>query len=103
MCCLPEKEELHQGENPIQTHRGNTNNNLVCILKVTEPFELVGMDLVGKLKSTGKGYVYICVMVDYFTKWLEVYPLRTKTAEEVSECVLDFFFLQIWCTQENPD
>ena len=65
---------------------------MVCILKVTEPFELVGMDLVGKLKSTGKGYVYICVMVDYFTKWLEVYPLKTKTAEEVSECVLDFFY-----------
>ena len=65
---------------------------MVCILKVTEPFELVGMDLVGKLKSTGKGYVYICVMVDYFTKWLEVYPLRTKTAEEVSACVLDLFY-----------
>lgn len=33
-----------------------------------EPFELVGMDL---LKSTvwEGGNQYICVMVDYFTKW----------------------------------
>ena len=59
---------------------------------MTEPFELVGMDLVGKLKSTEKSCVYICVMVDYFTKWVEVYPLKTKTAEEVAECVLDFFY-----------
>lgn len=53
--------------------------------KVSEPFELLGMDLVSKLKCSNNGYTYICVMVDYFTKWLEAYPLKT-------ECILDFFY-----------
>ena len=42
------------------------------------PFELVGMDLLGKLSVTTEGYSYICVMIDYLTKWAQAYPLRTK-------------------------
>ncbi|KAK7882280.1 hypothetical protein WMY93_028454 [Mugilogobius chulae] len=45
---------------------------------VSEPFELVGMDLVGKLTKMASGYQYICVMIDYFSKWPEAYPLRGK-------------------------
>ncbi|CAI5673972.1 unnamed protein product [Oreochromis niloticus] len=59
---------------------------------VTEPFELIGMDLVGKLTLTDGGNQYICVMVDYFTKWAEAYPLKNKTANEVTSCILDFFY-----------
>jgi len=60
--------------------------------QVTEPLELVGMDLVGKLTLTDGGNQYICVMVDYFTKWAEAYPLKSKTADEVTNCILDFFY-----------
>ncbi|KAI4817650.1 hypothetical protein KUCAC02_011033 [Chaenocephalus aceratus] len=52
-------------------------------IEVTEPLELVGMDLVGKLTVTDGGNQYICVMVDYFTKWAEAYPLKSKTADEI--------------------
>ena len=38
--------------------------------------ELVGMDL--KLTVTESGNQYICVMVDYLTKWAEAYPLKIK-------------------------
>ncbi|KAL2091246.1 hypothetical protein ACEWY4_013509 [Coilia grayii] len=59
---------------------------------ITEPLELVGMDLVGKLAKTAEGHEYICVMTDYFTKWTEAYPLKTKTAAEVTGCIIDFFY-----------
>ncbi|KAL1268443.1 hypothetical protein QQF64_033806 [Cirrhinus molitorella] len=59
---------------------------------VTEPLELVGMDLIGKLTPTESGHQYICVMVDYFTKWPEAYPLKSKRAAEVTECIVDFFY-----------
>lgn len=49
------------------------------------------MDLVGKLEKTKKGNQYICVMVDYFTKWAEAYAIKSKSAAEVTECILDFF------------
>ena len=52
--------------------------------QVTEPLELVGMDLVGKLTLTGGGNQYLCVMV--------AYPLKSKTAVEVTNCILDFFY-----------
>ena len=64
----------------------------VYFSQVTEPLELVGMDLVGKLMQTHGGNQYICVMVDYFTKWAEAYPLKSKTADEVTSCILDFFY-----------
>jgi hypothetical protein len=62
-----------------------------CFLQVTHPFELLGMDLIGKLRTTKSGYQYICVMVDYHTKWPQAYPLHSKTAEEVTECIVKFF------------
>ncbi|RXN37825.1 gag-pol fusion [Labeo rohita] len=61
-------------------------------IEITEPLELVGMDLVGKLTPTKQGNQYICVMIDYFTKWTEAYPLKSKSANEVSDCILDFFY-----------
>ena len=67
---------------------------MFCCLfpQVTEPLDLVGMDLVGKLTLTGGGNQYVCVMVDYFTKWTEAYPLKRKTAVEVTNCLFDFFY-----------
>lgn len=50
------------------------------------------MDLVGKLAPTRQGHQYICVMIDYFTKWTEAYPLKTKCAAEVTECIFNFFY-----------
>ncbi|XP_041843372.1 uncharacterized protein LOC121641350 [Melanotaenia boesemani] len=61
-------------------------------IKVTQPFELVGMDLIGKLKKTNHGNQYICVMIDYFTKWPQAYAIKTKCADEVTEQILKFVY-----------
>ncbi|TNC93563.1 MAG: putative integrase core domain protein, partial [Rhodocyclaceae bacterium] len=50
-------------------------------------FERVHIDLVGPLANS-KGYRYILVMVDAFTKWVEAIPLRDKSAETVAWAVL---------------
>lgn len=50
------------------------------------------MDLIGKMTTTTEGHSYICVMIDYFTKWAQAYPLRTKTAKEVTGCIMKFFY-----------
>lgn len=61
-------------------------------IEVTEPLELVGMDLIGKLTPTKSGHQYICVIIDYFTKWTEAYPLKTKEAAKVTQGIMDFFY-----------
>lgn len=43
----------------------------------------IGVDLCC-LPKTEDGYVAICVVVDYFSKWVEAKPIRTKTAAEVT-------------------
>ena len=64
---------------------------ILCCFQVSEPLELVGMDLM-RLTLTEDGNQYICVMVDYFTKWAEAYPLKSKAAVEVTKCILDFVY-----------
>ncbi|RXN14934.1 gag-pol fusion [Labeo rohita] len=56
------------------------------------PLELLGMDLVGKVTRTKKGNEYICVLVDYYTKWAEAYAIPNKSATVVSRCIINFFY-----------
>uniref|UniRef100_A0A3B3DF81 Gypsy retrotransposon integrase-like protein 1 n=1 Tax=Oryzias melastigma TaxID=30732 RepID=A0A3B3DF81_ORYME len=53
-------------------------------IKVKEPWEVLGMDLIGPLPETREGNKYILTMTDLFTKWVIAEPLKTKTAAEVS-------------------
>ena len=50
------------------------------------------MDLVGKLTKTQDGNMYMCVMVDYYTKWAEVYAIPNKSAQVVSQCIMKLFY-----------
>lgn len=57
-----------------------------------EPWETVSTDLVGPLPRSSKGFQWIIVFHDRFTKWSEIKALRTATANTVTnalkECVL---------------
>ncbi|CAK6978987.1 uncharacterized protein LOC125780607 [Scomber scombrus] len=59
-----------------------SSESLQCI-KVSAVWELVGIDLTGPLPKTKDGFEYILTATDYFYKWVEAFPLRTKTAAEV--------------------
>src|SRR5215204_4627835 len=50
-------------------------NNPLRPITVSEPFELIGVDLVGPLKITNSGNRYIIVMTEYLTKWVEAKPI----------------------------
>ncbi|XP_044132418.1 WD repeat and HMG-box DNA-binding protein 1 isoform X1 [Bufo gargarizans] len=51
--------------------------------KVSAAWELVGIDLTGPIPETVDGFQYILTATDYFSKWVEAFPLKTKTAAEV--------------------
>ena len=68
---------------------------ILCFLflfQVSQPFKLVGMDLIGKVVKTEAGNEYIAAMVDYFTECSEAYPLPSKTAADVAQCIIKFFY-----------
>ena len=51
-------------------------------IKTLAPFELMAMDLVSLPPS--HGYIGLLVMVDHFSKWLAVAPIRDKKAKTIS-------------------
>uniref|UniRef100_A0A3B1IDK1 Gypsy retrotransposon integrase-like protein 1 n=1 Tax=Astyanax mexicanus TaxID=7994 RepID=A0A3B1IDK1_ASTMX len=57
---------------------------LQCI-KVSAVWELVGIDLTGPFPKTADGFQYILTITDYFSKWVEAFPLRSKLACEVGK------------------
>jgi hypothetical protein len=48
------------------------------------PFRGWGMDMIGKINSpSSKGHQYILAIIDYFTKWVEVIPMKSVTSKDV--------------------
>ncbi len=62
-------------------------NNLLKPITVKEPFELIGIDLIGPLRITSSGNKYIIVMTEYLTKWVEAKAIPDKKASTVAEFV----------------
>ena len=55
---------------------------------VENPWTLVATDLMGPLPRSKKGYSFILVFQDLFTKWVECIPLRKASGEAIIEAFL---------------
>jgi hypothetical protein len=53
------------------------------------PFERVALDWSGPCGLTRRGKVYLLVMQDCFTKWIEVVAIPNKTARVVAAAFTD--------------
>lgn len=54
------------------------------VSKVDRPMERVAMDILGPFPETPHGSKYIPVVGDYFTRWMEGYPLKNMEASSVA-------------------
>jgi hypothetical protein len=64
----------------------------MMIIKPIRPNQLVTTDLAGPFIRSTKGNKYFMVMMDHFTKYLQIYPLRNITAESVAKKIV-----KSWC------
>ena len=70
-------------------------NNITCLEKAkqtlnpvpvpTAIWQQIGIDLMGPLPESPEGHLYVMTAVDYFSKWVEMFPLKSKTAIEIGE------------------
>ena len=60
-------------------------------LRPTKPFELITTDILGPLPITKNNNKYVLVVVDHFTKWLEVFPMNNQTALTVANNLITVF------------
>jgi transposase InsO family protein len=57
-----------------------------------EPMQRICIDTVGELPATNPhGFKHILVIIDGFTRWVELYPMVSTGMEEAAEHLLNFF------------
>ena len=62
------------------------------LYQVGAPMERVAVDIVGPLPTTAAGNRFLCVAMDYFTKWPEAYALPNHEATTVAEVLVEQLF-----------
>ena len=56
------------------------------------PLQLVAVDILGPLPVTSQGNSYILVAEDYFTRWLEAWPIPNQETKTVAQKLLNEMF-----------
>ena len=55
-----------------------------------KPLDVVSIDYLTELPITPQGNIHILVVTDWFTKYLQLYPVRDRTAETAAKCMRDY-------------
>ena len=77
--CIP----CQQRRNPVPRCRAPLQS-----IVTSRPGEVVAMDIVEYTKSS-RGSRYCLVMINHFTKWLELFPLRNQKSETIAKKIMD--------------
>ncbi|KAL1427100.1 hypothetical protein MTO96_017708 [Rhipicephalus appendiculatus] len=57
----------------------------------TAPMEQLSVDIIGPLPMTPRRHKYLLVVIDKFTKFIELFPLRAATSKSVDDCMIEVF------------
>jgi len=60
-------------------------------LATYQPMQRISMDSIGPLSPDAFGHTYITVIIDHFTRWVELYATQSTTAEELAPKLIDYF------------
>ena len=80
--CSRRKQPVGKKKAPLQQYQ------------VGGPMERIALDILGPLPETPDGNIYILVVGDYFTKFVEAYALPDQTAETVADKLVHEFCLR---------
>ena len=58
------------------------------------PLQLVAVDILGPLPETSGGNSYILVAEDYFTRWLEAWPIPNQETKTIARILLNEMFFR---------
>ncbi|CAM4831673.1 unnamed protein product [Rotaria magnacalcarata] len=56
---------------------------------ITEPWHTIGVDIMAPFPPIPRQKRYLLVIVDYFTRWVEMFALRRTTATDISNIVIN--------------
>ena len=55
------------------------------------PFERIALDILGPLPESHQGNKYVLVISDYFTRWVEAFPMMNQEANTVADALVQGF------------
>ena len=61
-------------------------------IQAGHPMQLVATDIVGPFPESTSGNSYVLVAIDYFTRWVEAYPIPCQEASVVAKKLVDEMF-----------
>jgi len=67
-------------------------------VKVHGPWDMIAIDLVGPLPKTRYGKEHILVIVDHFSKWVELFPIKDTKAQTI----IPVLEKEIFCRWGSP-
>lgn len=59
------------------------------IIQIKGSWEWLGLDIRGPMPTTLNGNKYILTVTDYYSKWLEAFPLSVNSSEKVTKHIVD--------------
>ena len=62
-----------------------------------EPWERLGIDITGPHPVSSKGNMYVLTVIDHFTKWVELFPMKNQEASTVAKLLVDRVFCVHGC------
>ena len=77
-------------------HKNIKNSPLTPLPIVVGPFERWHMNFLYMIK-TKDGYLYLFLMVDSFTKWVEAFPMKSQEASEVAKIIFRAIIARFGC------
>ena len=61
-------------------------------IKTEGPWQMVGVDLIGPLTESQSGNKYILTLTDLWSKFIEAFPLPSKSADLVCDVLQSIFY-----------
>ncbi|XP_045559228.1 uncharacterized protein [Salmo salar] len=69
------------------TERNKNMTRTVRPIKVDAPWEILGIDIFGPFQKTQQGNASVVIVTDYFSKWVEAFPIQKRDALSVARCI----------------
>jgi len=85
-------EQCSRHQRPRPRHQGPLQPFLTG-----EPWERLGIDVTGPHPMSSKGNIYVLTVIDHFTKWVELFPMKNQEASTVARILVDRVFCVHGC------
>ena len=69
-------------------HTGKAQKSPLSPIPVAGPFDCLGVDII-QFPCSYDGNKYAIVFMDYLTKWPELFPVPTQTAETIARALVE--------------